>query len=191
MDDQVPQWPFMPAIQGQVPTPRPDPRQDKSLAFARALMATKAPIPMPRPDPRDWAHRAVPNGEGTGEENTMGAIHPDSFMKSQGIPAGSGVDPNTYTQPGIDSIILNNIQGKQRPLGMPPPTWQQNAGNGLFGIPTQHLQQMAAAKPPDQNLPKLPQSGFIPSLSPMYMNDTHPLSKAPASNQPPIFWQPG
>lgn len=77
--------------------------------------------------------------------------------------------------------------------GFPPASdWMHDkVGQSLFGTPPQYLQQMASTKPVDQNLPKLPQSGFVPSLSPMYMNDTHPLSRSPGPNQPPIFWQPG
>lgn len=145
MPDQTPQWPFMPAIQGQVPIPRPDPRsaQDKSLAFAKALMGAHAappPMPLPRPDPRDWASRAVMPQVGD-ESTSMGAIHPDTYLKLHGVPAGSGVDANTYTQPGIDTIMQNNTAGSQRPFGEPDPGIQRGAG--LFGVPAQHLQQMA------------------------------------------------
>lgn len=193
MPDNIPQWPFIPAIQGQVPTPRPDPRQDKSLAFAKALMATKAappPVPMPKPDPRDWTSRAV-MPQMQNEDNSQGAIHPDALMQSRGGGAFSpppNIDNNTYTQPDINKIIRNNVAGSQRPFGEPDPGFQRGAG--LFGVPQQNLQQMAAAKPPDQNLPKIPQSGFVPSLSPFYMNDKG-LGAPPAPGLPPIFWQPG
>lgn len=188
MPDNIPQWPFIPAIDGPVPLPKRDPRS----AMVKALMY-KAPIPMPRPDPRDWAQRSI---QAQPEEDSLGAIHPDALMQSRGggataMPPDGGIDGNTYTQPGIDSIIQNNLQFKQRPIGAPPPVQQQDVNNGLFGVPPQQLQQMAASKPVDQNLPKLPKSGFVPSLSPLYMNDTHPLSRPPGPNQPPIFWQPG
>ncbi len=188
MADNIPQWPFIPAIQGQVPLPRPDPRSP--LDIARVLMAKQpAPsqpaVPMPKPDPRNWAQRVIHAGS---EDNSMGAIHPDAYMKLHGVPTGSGTDSNTYGPAGINSIIRNNTAGPQRPFGEPDPGLQRGAG--LFGVPPQQLQQMAAAKPPDQNLPKIPQSGFVPSLSPMYMNDKG-LGAPPAPNQPPIFWQPG
>lgn len=145
MPDQTPQWPFMPAIQGQVPMPRPDPRsaQDKSLAFAKALMgahAAQPSIPLPRPDPRNWSDRAV-MPQIQDESASMGAIHPDTYLKLHGVPAGSGVDANTYTQSGIDTIMQNNTAGSQRPFGEPDPGIQRGAG--LFGVPAQHLQQMA------------------------------------------------
>lgn len=189
MADNIPQWPFIPAIEGKVPLPRPDPRsaQDKSLAFAKALMATKAAppaVPMPKPDPRDWANRSIIAGD---ESGTAGAIHPDALMNARGIqpPSGHSVDKMQWEgYPGRGGMPPNQI-----PLGMPQPAMEQGAG--LFGVPPQQLQQMAAAKPPDQNLPKIPQFGFSPTLSPMYMNDTHPMSKPPAPNQPPVFWQPG
>lgn len=187
-DSITPQWPFIPAIQGPVPTPRPDPRSAKALAFAKALMGTHAAPPMPTPDPRSWTDRVV-SPQMQDESSSMGAIHPDAYLKLHGVPAGSGTDNNTYSQPEIDKIIHNNAAGPMRPMGEPDPGFQRGAG--LFGVPAQHLQQMAASKPPDQNLPKLPQSGFVPSLSPMYMNDTHPLSRSPAPDQPPVFWQPG
>ncbi len=222
----------------QIPLPRSDPRTMQSLIDA-LLAQSKPPagIPLPRPDPRDWMERAVVP-QAASEDYSKGAIHPDAMMKNMGIPPGSGVDNNEYADPAISSIFQNSIQGKQRPMSAPPPIYQQDAGNGLFGVPQQHLQQMAgdvipmpkgdydlnrekaklfegmepgsildkmypkapvipfptqhlsAAKPVDQNLPKLPQSGFVPSLSPMYMNDKG-LGAPPVPNQPPIFWQPG
>ncbi len=195
MPDQ-PQWPFIPAIEGHVPLPKPDPRSAnaKSLAFAQALMGNHTPaVPMPRPDPRDWATRAVMPQ--VGDENTsLGAIHPDALMQSRSGGAFTPpptIDDNTYNQRAIDIINHNAAHGKQAPIGIPQQGWQQDVSNGLFGITPQSLQQMAASKPVNQNLPQLPKSGFSPTLSPLYMNDTHPLSRPPAPNTPPIFWQPG
>lgn len=133
--NQIPQWPFMPGIEGQVPMPKPDPRSD----MAKTLMS-KAPIPMPRPDPRDWTKRVVP---GLSEEGSLGAIHPDALMQSRG--GGATVMPPNIDHNSVDpdAIMHNNSITKQRPLGMPPAMWQQDAGNGLFGVPVQHLQQMA------------------------------------------------
>ncbi len=264
MPDQ-PQWPFIPAIEGHVPLPKPDPRSAnaKSLAFAQALMGNHTPaVPMPRPDPRDWATRAVMPQ--VGDENTsLGAIHPDALMQSRSGGAFTPpptIDDNTYNQRAIDIINHNAAHGKQAPIGIPQQGWQQDVSNGLFGVPAHHLQQMAGdvvpfpmplgfggspsqekyksqklqgdvpAKPfdpmgdmtgggkvlpgpgytsslpmaqhlamtqspqqtksVDQNLPKIPQTGFVPSLSPMYMNDKG-LGAPPAPGMPPIFWQPG
>lgn len=138
MPDNIPQWPFMPAIQGQVPLPRPDPRQDKSIAFARALMAGKPSVPLPTPDPRDWATRSIHAGD---ESGTSGAIHPDALMNARGIqpPSGHSVDTNQWDgYPGNNGMPAN-----QFPMGMSPPPMQQDVSNGLFGVPPQHLQQMA------------------------------------------------
>ncbi len=196
----------------------------------RAKSHPQAGIPLPRPDPRDWAQRAVP--QGSSEEGLGGAIYPDDLMRSMGVapPAGRPVDQFNYEG------HPQGVSPSQFPMGIPQP--MESRGAGLFGVPAQHLQQMAgdvvpmpkgdydlnrekaklfegmepgsildklypkapvipfppqhmsAAKPVDQNLPKLPQSGFVPSLSPMYMNDKG-LGAPPAPNQPPIFWQPG
>lgn len=149
MADNIPQWPFMPGIQGQVPLPRPDPRSahDKSLAFAQALMGKQTPaqptVPMPRPDPRNWAERALPQVNNA-EYNLSGAIHPDSLLQARGYqPTRPSIDKNTFGQGSIEDITRNSLQLRQRPLGNPPPVYQQDVGNGLFGVPHQHLQQMA------------------------------------------------
>lgn len=186
-----PQWPFIPAIEGQVPLPKPDPRS----AMVKALMSN-APIPMPKPDPRSWTDRVIAPLM-KDEANSAGAIDPDALMQSRGIqpPIGHSIDKFQYEGYPV------GMSPTQYPLGMQPPIKHQQRDVGLqpgqgvgslFSVPNQHLQQMAATQPkPDQNLPKLPQSGFIPSLSPMYMNDTHPLSRPPVPNVPPVYWQPG
>jgi hypothetical protein len=132
MPDQTPQWPYMPAIQGQVPLPHADPRSK----MMQALMS-KPPTPMPRSDPRDWTTRAIAPKVQTQEEyNTPGAIDPDALMRSRGGGAftpPANIDPNTYMQPGVDAILHNNAYGSQRPMGFPSPMQQQDVINLLRG----------------------------------------------------------
>lgn len=191
MADNIPQWPFIPAIEGQVPMPRTDPRsaQAKSLEIAKALMAKPATsaaptVPTPRPDPRSWTDRAVSPHLQT-EDYSQGAIHPDALMKTQGYDFKGQTPDSGFQYPELPM----GMDPHQMPLGMPQPRMEQDAGQFL-NYPPDKLQQMAATAKPDQNLPKLPQSGFVPSLSPMYMNDKG-LGAPPAPNLPPIFWQPG
>lgn len=135
MPDQIPQWPFMPAIQGQVPLPKPDPRS----VMAKALMS-KAPMPLPRPDPRDWATRAI-EPRVQDESNSMGPIDPDTLMKLRGYNFKGQTPDSGFEYPGRPG----GVSPTQYPLGVPIPQYkmEQDAGNGLFGMPPEHLQQMA------------------------------------------------
>ncbi len=103
-----------------------------------ALLAKPNPqagIPLPRPDPRDWTQRAVP--QGTSEEGLGGAIHPDDLMRSMGVapPAGRPIDQFNYEE------HPQGVSPSQFPMGIPQP--MESRGAGLFGVPAQHLQQMA------------------------------------------------